>query len=160
MGLIDILVLLTITLSALIAFSRGLVRELLGLTAWVLAIVGAIYGVEYIQPLFLKYIKNQMLANIAGIGTISLLILVVCTIINAKIAKRLRKSALSGLVQDGRGDLAGDQLKYVVRHTDVESLGLAIYVRRDGEVLLAVDRVGLLHVAERREERFPVYRPY
>ena len=97
MGLIDTLVVLTIALSALIAFSRGLVRELLGLAAWILSIVGAIYGVEYVQPLFLKYIHNQMLANIAGIATISLVILIVCTIINAKIAKNLRKSALSGL---------------------------------------------------------------
>lgn len=97
MGLIDILVILIIALSALIAFSRGLVRELLGLTAWILAIIGAIYGVEYIQPLFLKHITNKTLANIAGIATISLTILIVCTIINAKIAKKLRKSALNGL---------------------------------------------------------------
>lgn len=97
MGLIDILVILIISLSALIAFSRGLVRELLGLTAWILAIVGAIYGVEYIQPLFLKHISNKTLANIAGIATISLTVLVVCTIVNAKIAKKLRKSALNGL---------------------------------------------------------------
>lgn len=97
MGLIDTLVILIIAFSALIAFSRGIVRELLGLTSWILAVLGAIFGIGLLRPIFTSFIKNQTLANIVGMASIALLILIICTIINANVAKKLRKSALSGL---------------------------------------------------------------
>lgn len=97
MGMIDAIVLLTILISGVFAFYRGLVRELLGLTAWILAAFGALYGLYYVRPLFRKMIDNPTVADIVGAGCIALVILVVCTLFNAYITGKLRQSALSGL---------------------------------------------------------------
>ncbi len=97
MGIIDIIVLLTILISVIFAFYRGLVRELLGLTAWILAALGALYGLYYVRPLFRKIISNPTIADIIGAGCIALVILVICTLFNAYITGKLRQSALSGL---------------------------------------------------------------
>ncbi len=97
MGIIDVIVLLTILISGIFALYRGLVRELLGLTAWILAALGALYGLYYVRPLFRKLIANPTIADIVGAACIALVILVICTLLNAYITGKLRKSALSGL---------------------------------------------------------------
>ena len=97
MGLIDAAVLLIILISGIFALYRGLVRELLGLTAWVLAAFGALYGLTYVRPLFRKLISNTTIADIVAAAVIALVILVICTLINAHVTTKLRQSALSGL---------------------------------------------------------------
>lgn len=97
MGMIDIVVLLTLLISGIFALYRGLVRELLGLTAWVLAALGALYGLAFVRPFFRKIISNATIADIVGAGVLALVILVICTLVNAYVTSKLRKSALSGL---------------------------------------------------------------
>ncbi|MBP5534643.1 MAG: CvpA family protein [Alphaproteobacteria bacterium] len=97
MGIIDLLLIAVILISGLLAFYRGLIRELLGLIAWVLAAFGAFYGLSVARPLFRKMITNPTVADIVAAIVIALIILVICTIINAKINEKLRKSVLSGL---------------------------------------------------------------
>lgn len=96
-GIIDILVIITLSLSVLFAFYRGLVRELLGITSWILAGLGALYCYVYAQPLVHKFIENETFAGIVAGAGISLIVLIIMTLINAKITGRLRKSSLSGL---------------------------------------------------------------
>lgn len=100
MTLFDGIILLCILFSGIFALYRGLVRELLGITAWILAVLGALYGLIYVRPYFRKMIDNPTIADIIGVGTIALIILVICTLINAYITGKLRKSALSGLDRD------------------------------------------------------------
>jgi len=73
------------------------VRELLGISSWLLAGFAALYSYD---P-FLKFcegtFENVKLAAILCSVALVLFILIVMTIINAMITKRLRKSALSGL---------------------------------------------------------------
>ncbi len=97
MGMIDLGIIAIVLISALFAMYRGLVRELLGLIAWVLAAFGAFYGLLIVRPLFRKMITNATVADITAAIVIALVILVVCTIVNAKINDKLRKSVLSGL---------------------------------------------------------------
>ncbi|MBQ8251243.1 MAG: CvpA family protein [Alphaproteobacteria bacterium] len=96
-GLIDIIVLITLTLSILFALYRGLVCELLCISSWILAGFGALYTFAPMKNLLSGVFENQMLAGVVGSGIIVLVILVVMTIINAQITKRLRSSSLSGL---------------------------------------------------------------
>ena len=95
--MIDLGIIAIVLISALFAMYRGLVRELLGLIAWVLAAFGAFYGLLIVRPLFRKMITNATVADITAAIVIALVILVVCTIVNAKINDKLRKSVLSGL---------------------------------------------------------------
>ena len=96
-GLIDIIVLITLTLSILFALYRGLVCELLCISSWILAGFGALYSFGPMTNLLSGVFDNKMLAGVVGSGVIVLVILVVMTIINAQITKRLRSSSLSGL---------------------------------------------------------------
>jgi len=91
---LDIVVVLIIGLSGLFAWYRGLMRELLGLASWVIVFFGAWYGCELVQPLFARFISHPDVARWASIAALALLILIVCTIINAIIAHKLRKTFL------------------------------------------------------------------
>ena len=96
-GLIDIILVVTVIISVLFALYRGLVRELLGIAAWILAGFAALYSYAPLQPLMNKMIENKTTAGIVGSGIVALIVLVVMTLINSWITGRLRKSALSGL---------------------------------------------------------------
>lgn len=96
-GLIDIIVLITLVLSVLFALYRGLVCELLGISSWILAGFGALYGYSPMQKVMSHFIDNEKIAGLAGAALIALLILIIMTIINAHITSRLRQSSLSGL---------------------------------------------------------------
>lgn len=50
MGLIDILVLATFVISILCALYRGLVKELLSISSWIIAALAALYGFTYLRP--------------------------------------------------------------------------------------------------------------
>ena len=96
-GLIDILVIITLVISVLFALYRGLVRELLGIAAWILAAFAALYSFSFMKPLMGRFISNETLAGIVGAGLIAIVILIIMTIINSIITGQLRKSSLSGL---------------------------------------------------------------
>lgn len=97
LGIIDILVIVIVVLSVLFALYRGLVRELLGIAAWILAGFGALYSYSWVQPIMGKMINNQTIAGVVGSLIVALIILVIMTLMNSFIASRLRESALSGL---------------------------------------------------------------
>lgn len=97
LGLIDIILALMVIISVLFALYRGLVRELLGIAAWILAGFAALYTYTPLQPLMNKMIENKITAGVVGSAVVALVVLVVMTLINAHVAKRLRQSALSGL---------------------------------------------------------------
>lgn len=97
LGVIDILVIITVVLSVLFALYRGLVRELLGIAAWILAGFAALYSYGWVQPIMGKMIDNQTIAGVVGSLIVALVVLILMTLMNSFIASRLRESALSGL---------------------------------------------------------------
>mgnify|MGYP003289496503 CR=1 FL=1 len=96
-GLIDIIVLIILTLSILFALYRGLVCELLCISSWILAGFAALYSFGPMQNILSSFFDNKVLAGVIGGGIIALIVLVIMTIVNAQITKRLRNSSLSGL---------------------------------------------------------------
>lgn len=96
-GIIDIIVAVTVILSVLFALYRGLVRELLGITAWILAGFGALYCYVFLQPFVHRFVENETFSSIIAGAIISLVVLIFMTLLNAKITSRLRRSSLSGL---------------------------------------------------------------
>jgi len=97
MGSIDIIVLITIFLSIAFALYRGLVSELLSISGWILAALGALYSYVPSQSLLKGFISDPLFAGVTGAFVTALLILVVMTLVTAKITHHLRKSPLSGL---------------------------------------------------------------
>lgn len=97
LGIIDLIVLGIIVISVLFALYRGLVRELLGISSWLLAGFTALYSYDPLLKACEGTFENTKLAAIVGSVLLALLVLIVMTIVNAAITRRLRKSSLSGL---------------------------------------------------------------
>lgn len=97
MGAIDVLVIITVFLSIIFALYRGLVRELLGITSWIVAGIVGLYSYSWMQPLMGKVIDNEVIAGMAGALLVGVGVLVFMTLLNAGITSKLRESSLSGL---------------------------------------------------------------
>jgi membrane protein required for colicin V production len=97
MNPLDIGVLAVVGLSAVFAFARGFVRELLSIAAWVGAGFITLYGFTYVYAIVEPMVKNQLLQQlIAGPG-LFLVALIVLTIITGIVARSVRSSSLSPL---------------------------------------------------------------
>lgn len=97
MGMIDFVVIATIIVSVLFALYRGLLRELLGITSWIFAGATALYSYQPVNGLLVGQVENVKMWTLIITGLLALVVLIVMTIVNAKITHSLRKSSLSGL---------------------------------------------------------------
>ena len=97
LGIIDLIVLGVMVVSILFALYRGLVRELLGISSWLLAGFVALYSYDPLMKMCEGTFENVKLAAITFSVLLALIVLIIMTILNAFITKRLRKSSLSGL---------------------------------------------------------------
>ena len=99
MNWVDLVVLAVLALSGLLAFMRGLVREVLGLGAWVIAgIVASPYGVlPYLQPWVRQQIAGATTADIVAFGSVFVLTLIVLWMVASALSAAVRGSVLGGL---------------------------------------------------------------
>ena len=96
-GTVDLVVTAVIVISVIFAFYRGLLRELLGITGWILAGLGAVWSYDPLLNFFTTRVEKVQVWTITVTVVIALIILIVMTLINAHITGKLRKSSLSGL---------------------------------------------------------------
>ncbi len=102
----DVVVIAILVVSGLLAYFRGLVREILSLATWIGAAFGALYGFSTVQPYVRQFISVNIVADIlSGVG-LFLASLVVLTLINHLISSRVKDSAL-GAIDRGLGFLFG-----------------------------------------------------
>lgn len=99
MNWVDLVVLAVIVLSGLLAFLRGLVREVLGVGAWVVAgIAAGPYGLlPYVQPWMRQQFADPNTADWVARGGVFLLVLVVLWIVAGTISNVVSGSVLGGL---------------------------------------------------------------
>ena len=99
MNWVDLVVLAVIVLSGLLAFSRGLVREVLGLGAWIIAALAASsYGAfPYVEPWVRRQFSDPTTAAVVAFGGVFLLVLILCWLLAGTIAGVIRRSPLGGL---------------------------------------------------------------
>lgn len=96
-NVIDIAVVVVVFLSALAGLLRGFVREVLGVLAWVGAIVATLWGFERIRPTAREYISPEWLADFGGGFLLFLSVLVVLSLVAHGIGVIVRKSAVGFL---------------------------------------------------------------
>jgi membrane protein required for colicin V production len=95
---VDLVVLAVLAVSALLAFSRGLVREVLGLGAWAGAIFIAVWALPLVRPQFQQWIGGgSPWADPAGFGAAFLVSLIVLMIISRWVSALVRASPIGGL---------------------------------------------------------------
>ena len=94
---VDAVILAVLAISAVIAYFRGLVHEVLGVGAWVGAFAAALLGQPQLAPLAAKYIQPAWLADAITFGGLFLIVLVVLKLVIAWFARAVQNSALGGL---------------------------------------------------------------
>ena len=99
MNWVDLAVLGVIVVSALLGLLRGLVREALGVAAWVLAAIAASpYGAfPYAQPIARQHIADPGIADAVAFGAVFLVVLVVLLLIAGFGSRLVRGSVLGSL---------------------------------------------------------------
>ncbi len=94
---VDGVLLFVVAISAILAFMRGFVQEVLGVLAWVGAAVVALMTRDALAPMVLQYVEAAWVADAIAIGGVFLAVLVVLKLIIHAVAGRIRSSALGGL---------------------------------------------------------------
>ncbi len=94
---VDLTIIVILLISAALAFFRGAVREVLAIAGWAAAAAAAYYGFEYVKPYVAPYVGIPLLADaLTGIG-IFVAALVVISLFNGSISRRIRTSRLESL---------------------------------------------------------------
>jgi membrane protein required for colicin V production len=94
---VDLVVLAVLAVSALLAFMRGLVREVLGLAAWVGAIFVAVWALPRARPQFQAWFGTSPWADVIAFGAIFLITLILLMIVSRWISAIVRASPAGGL---------------------------------------------------------------
>ncbi len=97
MNWVDIAVLTIIAFSALLGFMRGLVREVLGLLAWIGAGFAAMWFFPQVQGVFRRAIENPDIADPVAFGAVFLVALIVLSLVARVLGGAVRGSVLGGL---------------------------------------------------------------
>ena len=93
----DIGVGVVLLVSALLAYARGFVHEVLAVGGWIGAIFATIYGFPYVKPFARDLIDPQWVADLAAGTVLFIVSLVVLSIITRAISKRVQASMLNAL---------------------------------------------------------------
>ncbi len=102
MNWVDIIVLAIIAVSALSAFVRGFVREVMGIGAWIGAAVAALWGAPGLQPRLLEWTGNAELSIALAYAAVFLGTLVLLSIVAGLIGSLVSGVGL-GLVDSTLG---------------------------------------------------------
>lgn len=94
---LDVIILIVIGISALIALSRGLVKEVLSIVGWVLATMSIIYLLPVLMPFAKAHISSGILAGIVTALVILILFFIVWILLTDKLIGKIRTSKLNGL---------------------------------------------------------------
>src|SRR6516165_8008833 len=95
---VDIVVLGVLAISALLAFLRGFVREVLGIGAWVGAAAVALWGYPFARPRFEHWLSGSPdLVTPVTYATLGIVTLLVLLMISHWIGNLVRGSVLGGL---------------------------------------------------------------
>lgn len=94
---VDFVALAVVLLSAVIGFFRGMVREVLGVGAWVGAAIAALVLESRTTPLLAPHVSPDWLATALAIGGVFIAVLVVLKILIHFIANLVQRSLLGGL---------------------------------------------------------------
>lgn len=94
---LDVILIIVTLLSMVIAFARGLVKEVLSVIGWVLSAIFIFYLLPYLTPMIKNYVESPMMATFVSALVLLVLFYILWFLATFKMLKKLRKSKLSGL---------------------------------------------------------------
>ena len=97
MNSLDVVILIIVLISALIALNRGLIKEVLSIIGWFLGVVAVIYLLPYVQPLMEEHVESEIMAIVASAFAILIVFFVIWIYLTSIIIGKVRDSKLSGM---------------------------------------------------------------
>lgn len=94
---LDVIFLIIIGISALVGIARGMTKELLSITGWILAAAALFYLIPLVDPITQKYVASQLLASVVSGMIILILFSIIWILTVDKISSVIRSSKLSAL---------------------------------------------------------------
>ena len=94
---LDVIILIVVAISALIALSRGLVKEVLSIIGWILATMAVIYILPVVMPFAKEYISNGYVAGVVSSLFILILFFILWIYATAGVVSKIRTSKLNGM---------------------------------------------------------------
>lgn len=95
--LLDILLLIVMLVSGLLAMIRGFMREILSIGAWIVAALVTLYSYARALPIAQGYIANNTVAAAVTIASIFLLTLLIVSVITVRISDMILDSRVGAL---------------------------------------------------------------
>jgi membrane protein required for colicin V production len=95
--LLDIVLIVVMLISGLLAMVRGFMREVLSITAWALAAGATLYSYAKLLPLAKQYFNNDIVAAVAVVGGVFLVTLLVVSVITVRISDMVLDSRVGAL---------------------------------------------------------------
>jgi membrane protein required for colicin V production len=95
--LLDIILIVVMLISALLAMVRGFMREVLSITAWVLAAVVTLYSYGKLLPLAKQYFNNDVVAAVAVVGGVFLVTLLFVSVLTIRVSDMVLDSRVGAL---------------------------------------------------------------
>ena len=94
---VDGVVLAVLAVSAVVAFSRGMVREVLGVGAWIGAVLAALAAREPVSRFFDTMVDQPWVAEALAAAGVFIVVLIALKLIIGAIANRVQDSVLGGV---------------------------------------------------------------
>ena len=94
---LDVIILIVVGISALIALSRGLVKEVLSIVGWVLGTCAIVYLLPEVLPFAKQYISNGYIAGAVSAICILILFFIIWIYTTSGIIGKIRTSKLNGM---------------------------------------------------------------
>lgn len=94
---LDFIILIVVIISALIALTRGFVKEVLSITGWVLGTILVIWLLPLVNPIMQKYIDSETFAAVVSAFIVLIVFFILWIYFTANIVSKVRTSKLSNM---------------------------------------------------------------
>ena len=94
---LDVVILIVIAISGLIALSRGLIKEVLSIVGWVLSGIAVVWLLPLLTPVVKEYVDSGLLAGIISAIFILILFMVIWIYATDSLIGKIRSSKLNGV---------------------------------------------------------------
>ncbi|HLT78334.1 MAG TPA: CvpA family protein [Ferrovibrio sp.] len=96
-NIVDLIVIVVLLLSALLALFRGIVKEVLSILGWVAALAATYFFFPVARDIARSYIESRIFADIAAGAALFLPTLILCSLATHWISEQVRASAVSAV---------------------------------------------------------------
>lgn len=102
----DLVILVLLLISSLLALSRGFVKEVLSIAGWVAAAVAALTWFPLLQPIIERYVEQALIAGGIAFVVIFVAVLTLASLLSSAISRRVQGSEI-GILDRSLGFLFG-----------------------------------------------------